>query len=131
MVTSTYNKFNTAVEWFANGGFRASTLGDVFLFLLTNSAPTPTAADSAAPAAAPAKPVEPGVKGYSLNVSASGFHAAVLNNDEVPHLKKRQPSLHAVRNVSPMSEPTLDPRSRRDYAPAGSALDEPNPSRKG
>ena len=41
MVTSTYNKFNTAVEWFANGGFRASTLGDVFLFLLTNSAPTP------------------------------------------------------------------------------------------
>jgi hypothetical protein len=42
MVTSTYNKFNTAVEWFANGGIRASTVGDIFLFLLTNSAPTST-----------------------------------------------------------------------------------------
>lgn len=42
MVTSTYNKFNTAVEWFANGGIRASTLGDTFTFLLSNTAPTST-----------------------------------------------------------------------------------------
>lgn len=42
MVTSTYNKYNTAVEWFANGGFRASTLGDIFLFYLTNTVPTST-----------------------------------------------------------------------------------------
>jgi hypothetical protein len=42
MVTSTYNKFNTAVECFANGLFHASTLGDVFKFGLTNTAPTST-----------------------------------------------------------------------------------------
>lgn len=42
MVTSTYNKFNTAVEAFANGLLRASTVGDTFAFLLTNSAPTST-----------------------------------------------------------------------------------------
>ena len=42
MVTSTYNKFNTAVECFANGLFHASTLGDVFAFMLTNTAPTST-----------------------------------------------------------------------------------------
>jgi hypothetical protein len=42
MVTSTYNKFNTAVEGFANGLFRASTLGDTFSFMLTNSLPTST-----------------------------------------------------------------------------------------
>lgn len=42
MVTSTYNKFNTAVEAFANGLIRASTVGDTFTFLLTNAAPTST-----------------------------------------------------------------------------------------
>lgn len=42
MVTSTYNKFNTAVEGFANGMFHASTLGDTFSFLLTNTLPTST-----------------------------------------------------------------------------------------
>lgn len=52
MVTSTYNKFNTAVEGFASGLFQASTGGNTstggavaphtFTFLLTNSAPTST-----------------------------------------------------------------------------------------
>ena len=42
MVTSTYNKFNTAVECFANGLLRISTLGDVLKFGLTNTAPTST-----------------------------------------------------------------------------------------
>ncbi len=40
MVTSTYNKFNIAVEAFANGLIRASTVGDTFIFLLTNTLPT-------------------------------------------------------------------------------------------
>ncbi len=50
MVTSTYNKFNTAVEGFANGLFQASTGGltstggtlqpHTFTFLLTNTLPT-------------------------------------------------------------------------------------------
>ena len=42
MVVSTYNKFNTAVECFANGLLRISTLGDVLKFGLTNTAPTST-----------------------------------------------------------------------------------------
>lgn len=42
MVTSTYNKFNSGVEGFANGLFHASTLGDTFSFMLTNTLPSAT-----------------------------------------------------------------------------------------
>ena len=91
------------------------------------------AADTAAPPAPePPKPVEPSltVKGYREGISASPIHASVLSNGEVPPLKKLQPSLHARRDVSPLSTPSNDHAPRRHNAPPqGSALDDPNPLR--
>jgi hypothetical protein len=97
---------------------------------LHSNAVADTAA-SAAPAEPP-KPVEngPTVAGYREGVSASPIHASVLSNGEVPPLNKLQPSLHARRDVSPLSTPSNDPAPRRHNAPPqGSALDDPNPLR--
>jgi len=91
----------------------------------------PALAAQAAPA-----PAEPSltVKGYREGVSASAIRASVLANNEVPPVKKLQPSYYDMprRTVSPMSDPGIgiDPKPRREYAPGESAFDELNPNRK-
>jgi hypothetical protein len=104
-------------------------------------APTPPPTESAT-SDVPNEPVQPAkpdpddgirVRGYREGVSASGFHAQVLSNDEVPPLKKRQGGIHTSRSrsVSPLSYGALDMSPRRHNAPPqGSALDELNPNRK-
>ena len=71
------------------------------------------------------------VRGYRQGISGSAIHSSVLSNNEIPPLKKLQPSYDTpTRPVSPMSiDGFNDPRARRDYAPGGSAFDEPNPNR--
>jgi len=77
MVTSTYNKFNTAVECFANGLFHASTLGDVFSFMLTNNAPTSTYKTSTDLTEISA------VNGYSAGGSSSVLTSSTLGSTTV------------------------------------------------
>jgi len=72
----------------------------------------PALAAQAAPA-----PAEPSltVKGYREGVSASAIRASVLSNNEVPPVKKLQPSYYDMprRTVSPMSDPGIGSRSGR------------------
>jgi hypothetical protein len=82
----------------------------------------------------PPEPEAPTGVRYREGVSGSALHSMVLDNDEIPPLEKDQAVIGAYappRNVSPMSVDTHVPRPRRDNAPAGSALDEPNPFHNG
>src|SRR5262249_7315767 len=65
--------------------------------------PDPAVEAAARAAATPPEPPPPpepfSVKGWRPEVSLSEFHAAVLSNNEVPPLKKRQPGIHTKRDA--------------------------------